>query len=290
MSALPLSLPDDLSRWLVRAADLAGRATPRRGALPTAVPPLDRLLPGGLPRGALVEVTGSRSSGRFSLALSVLAAATEAGEAAALVDLGDHFDPQAAAAAGADLPRLLWARPRTLKEAFLSAEALLSAGLPLVVLDLGLVTSEISLARRARHDFAFLRLARTAGAHGAALLVLAPFRVSGPAAEAVLAVSAPRPGWSRSVSGFSGPQGGRIGMAAPLLLGLSSRLSLEKLRGRRPGAVEAVALHTRENFSQKSFSSHMRRLQLQPPIEANLSLDRPVSRARSARRASVTDP
>jgi hypothetical protein len=239
MSALPLPLPDDLSRRLVRAADLAGRAAPRRGALPTAVLPLDRLLPGGLPRGALVEMTGARSSGRFSLALSVLAAATEAGEAVAFVDLGDHFDPQGAAAAGADLERLLWVRPRTLKEALLSAETLLAAGLPLVVLDLGLATSKISLARRARHDFAFLRLARTAGAHGAALLVLAPFHVAGPAAEAVLAASAPRPGWSRPVWD---PQGGRIGMAAPLLLGLSSRLSLEKLRGRRPGAAEGLAL------------------------------------------------
>ncbi|MGE5345531.1 MAG: hypothetical protein ACM3JH_06230 [Acidithiobacillales bacterium] len=269
MSALPLPLPDDLSRQLVRAADLAGRAGPDRGALPTAIPPLDRLLPGGLPRGALVEVTGTRSSGRFSLALSVLAAATEAGEATALVDLGDHFDPQAAAAAGADLKRLLWVRPRTLKEALLSAETLLSAGLPLVVLDLGLATPKISLARRARHDFAFLRLARTAGAHGAALLVLSPFHVAGPAAGAVLAASAPRPGWSRPVFGSSG---GRA--ALPLLLGLTSRLSLEKLRGRRPGAAEAVHLRMQGSIpsgsssraSQEISSSHMRRLLVQPPI------------------------
>ncbi len=243
MSASPLPLPEEISRQLSRASDLAGRAAPRAEALPTALPPLDRLLAGGLPRGALTEVAGGRSSGRFSLALAVLAAATEAGEAAALVDLGDHLDPQAAAAFGADLPRLLWVRPRTLKEALLSAETLLSAGLPLVVLDLGLVTSKISLARRARHDFAFLRLARTACAHGAALLVLSPFRVAGPAAEAVLAASAARPGWSRALAG------GRTGMTAPLLLGLSSRLSLEKLRGRRPGAAEAMPLQMPESIS-----------------------------------------
>lgn len=244
MSALPLPLPDDVSRQLVRAADLAGRAAPRESALPTVVSPLDRLLPGGLPRGALVEVTGARSSGRFSLALSILAAATGAGEAVAFVDLGDHFDPQAAAAAGADLARLLWVRPRTLKEALLSAETLLSAGLPLVILDLGLATSKISLARRARHDFAFLRLARTAGAHGAALLVLSPFRVAGPAAAAVLAASAPHPGWSRSVFGSSGERA-----AAPLLLGLSSRLFLEKLRGHRPGGLEAMPFRMQESLN-----------------------------------------
>jgi hypothetical protein len=244
MSALPVSLPDDLSRHLLRAADLARGGATRREALPTAVAPLDRLLSGGLPRGTLVEVTGWRSSGRFSLALSVLAAATGAGEAAALVDLGDHFDPQAAAAFGADLPRLLWVRPRTLKEALLAAETLLSAGVPLVVLDLGLATSKISLGRRARHAFAFLRLARTAGAHGAALLVLSPFRVAGPAAEAVLAAGGARPGWSRSLSGDRA--------ALPLLLGLSSRLFLEKLRGRRPGGFEARPLRIQETISSNA--------------------------------------
>lgn len=244
MSALPVSLSDDLSRHLSRAADLARHGATRREALPTAVAALDRLLTGGLPRGTLVEVTGDRSSGRFSLALSVLAAATEAGEAAALVDLGDHFDPQAAAAFGADLPRLLWVRPRTLKEALLSAETLLSAGVPVVVLDLGLTTSKISLRKRARHDFAFLRLSRTAKAHGAALLVLSPFHVTGPAAEAVVAAGGTRAGWSRSVSGSSG---GRA--ALPLLLGLSSRLFLEKLRGRRPGGFEAMPLQVQESIS-----------------------------------------
>jgi hypothetical protein len=245
MSALSSPLPDDVSRQLVRAADLARRGTMqgRREALPTAVPPLDRLLAGGLPRGTLVEVTGSRSSGRFSLALSVLAAATETGEAAAFVDLGDHFDPQAAAASGADLPRLLWVRPRTLKEALLAAETLLSAGVPVVVLDLGLATSKISLWKRARHEFAFLRLSRTAESHGAALLVLSPFHVTGPAAEAVLAAGGTRAGWSRSLSG------GRA--ALPLLLGLSSRLFLEKLRGQRPGGFEALPLQAPGVISSK---------------------------------------
>ena len=258
MSALPVPLPDlpeEISRQLSRAADLAGRGATRKDALPTAVPPLDRLLPGGLPRGALVEVTGGRSSGRFSLALSVLAAATEAGEAAALVDLGDHFDPQAAAAFGADLPRLLWVRPRTLKEALLAAETLLSAGVPVVVFDLGLATSKISLRKRARHDFAFLRLSRTAEAHGAALLVLSPFHVTGPAAEAVVAAGGTRAGWSRSLSG------GRA--ALPLLLGLSSRLFLEKLRGRRPGGFEAMPLRI-----QESISSHASRLSSRSDVPA----------------------
>ena len=44
------------------------------------------------------------------------------GEAAALIDLGDHFDPQLAEENGVDLRRLLWVRPRTVKEAVMSAE------------------------------------------------------------------------------------------------------------------------------------------------------------------------
>src|SRR5262249_57952407 len=44
-------------------------------------------------RNGFVELAARRSSGRFSIAVQALAAATSAGEAAALVGLGDHFDP-----------------------------------------------------------------------------------------------------------------------------------------------------------------------------------------------------
>jgi RecA/RadA recombinase len=38
------------------------------------------------------------------------------GEAVALIDLGDHFDPRVAEANGVDLRRLLWIRPKTIKK------------------------------------------------------------------------------------------------------------------------------------------------------------------------------
>ena len=69
--------------------------------------------------------------------LATLAAATAAGEAAALVDLGDGFDPQFATTLEMDLRRLLWLRPVSLKQALSCAEILLGGGFPLVVLDLG---------------------------------------------------------------------------------------------------------------------------------------------------------
>lgn len=68
------------------------------------------LLTGGLPRGCLTEICGSASSGRTSLLLATLTAATQRGEACALVDVSDAFDPVSAASAGVQFERLLWVR------------------------------------------------------------------------------------------------------------------------------------------------------------------------------------
>jgi len=225
VSALPLSaplplpgLPREIAARLTTAAGLSrGRFAP--GFLPTRVEGLDRLLGGGLPRGALVEMSGRASSGRFSVALSALAATTQTGEAAALVDPGDHFDPQGAAAAGAELSRVLWLRPRGLKPALAAAETVLATGFALVVLDLGLSR----IFRRRFDDAVWLRLARRARFHDAALLVLAPYRVTGAAAHVVLAADTARAGWDRASLD-------RRAQSVSLLDGLSSRLVLEKTR------------------------------------------------------------
>ena len=67
-------------------------------------------LSGGLPRGCLTEVCGLESSGRTSLLLSALAAATRREEICTLIDASDAFHPHSAAAAGVNLERLLWIR------------------------------------------------------------------------------------------------------------------------------------------------------------------------------------
>jgi hypothetical protein len=67
-------------------------------------------LTGGLPRGCLSEIYGPPSSGRTSVLLAALAAATWRGEVCALVDAGDAFDPESATAAGMDFQKLLWVR------------------------------------------------------------------------------------------------------------------------------------------------------------------------------------
>jgi recombination protein RecA len=67
-------------------------------------------LTGGLPRGCLTEICGPASSGRTSVLLATLAAATQRQEVCALVDISDAFNPHSAAAAGVNFERLLWVR------------------------------------------------------------------------------------------------------------------------------------------------------------------------------------
>jgi hypothetical protein len=75
----------------------------------SGVPAIDALT-GGLPRGCLTEICGPASSGRTTLLLAALAAATRRGEFCVVVDASDALDPQSAAAAGVELERLLWVR------------------------------------------------------------------------------------------------------------------------------------------------------------------------------------
>lgn len=256
-------LPEEV-RGQIRSARELGRElrdAAGEGAFPTAVPVLDRLLDGGLPRGQLVELVGSRTSGRFSTLLSALAAATGVGEAAALVDLGDSLDPESAAALGVDLSRLLWARPARLKEALAAAEMLLDGGFPLVALDLGMPP-----VRGGRGiEAAWLRLARAARAHDAALLVGSPYRVTGTAAGAVLQAGRGRADW----------------MGSPrLLAGFTAHVELEKCRGRLPGRSEELRLMV-EDVPRPSLPP--RRPALPAPAPARERVwERPLLRVASA--------
>ena len=205
-----------LAARLRTARELAAeRPAAEPAAWSAAVPELAALVPGGLPRGALIELAGRRSSGRLGLAVALLAAATGAGENAALVDLGDALDPQRAAAAGVALERLLWARPRDLAETLAAAEAVVGGGFPLVVVELGLPPVPGGRGSEAQ----WLRLARAARAAGGVLLVSAPTRRCGVAATAALALESPRARWHGAAPG-------------PLLLdGIAARLTLAHAHG-----------------------------------------------------------
>jgi hypothetical protein len=93
----------------------------------SGIPTLDAAI-GGLPRGAIVEICGAPSSGRTTLALSVLSSLCSQGEVCALVDGTDAFDPESGAAAGIDMRRLLWVRCGNLDRVLRSADLLLQGG------------------------------------------------------------------------------------------------------------------------------------------------------------------
>jgi hypothetical protein len=118
----------------------------------TGLPAVDTRLGGGLPRGQLSEIVGPRSSGRTSLLLQAMAAATARGELVALVDALDMLDVASAIAAGVDPHRLLWVRGhvvtspglcrdlngRAMEQAVKALGLVLQAGnFGLVVLDVG---------------------------------------------------------------------------------------------------------------------------------------------------------
>src|ERR1700675_4950009 len=89
------------------AARLEIRPAPETAS--SGIPQIDALT-GGFPRGCLTEISGPDSSGRTSLMLSALAAATRREEICTLIDVSDTFDPHSAVAAGVNLERLLWVR------------------------------------------------------------------------------------------------------------------------------------------------------------------------------------
>ncbi|HEX9986405.1 MAG TPA: hypothetical protein VGF69_24315 [Thermoanaerobaculia bacterium] len=205
---------------LLRALD----RTRREETIPTTLDAFDELLGGGLPRGRMVELTGRRAAGRFSTVMAALAAATSMGEAAVLVDLGDHLDPQLAEENGVDLRRLLWIRPKTLKQAVMSTEMIAATGFQLVVLDVGLHP----IRSRRVPDASWVRLARTAEANGTALLVSTPYPLTGTASEAVVLAERSRTKWL-----------GR-GKSPRLLAAISTELTLMKHRHRKPGSQAQV--------------------------------------------------
>lgn len=82
----------------------------------------------GFIRGTVVEVAGEPSSGKTSLALSLLAQLTSAGEICAAVDACGGFDPCSAKLAGVELENLLWIRcGGDVEKAFMASDHLVQA-------------------------------------------------------------------------------------------------------------------------------------------------------------------
>ncbi len=91
---------------------------------------------GGLPKGRIIEIYGPESSGKTTLALTVIAQAQKMGGDAAFIDAEHALDPGYAANLGVDVDSLLVSQPDNGEQALEIAEALVRSGaLDVVVID-----------------------------------------------------------------------------------------------------------------------------------------------------------
>ncbi len=256
----------DLGSQIRRGRGLAREVAEPLRFCSTGIPRLDAQLGGGFPRGRLSELCGAPSSGRTSLAMTLLAETLARGALAAWIDSADAFDPASAAAAlaarsggleegrdeerdesgagrngdgggSAALRRLLWVRARTEKEAIRCCERILATeGFELTLYHLANTpTPPHTRYRRggprapaAIPDAGWLRLARLAARHRSALVVLSNTARAGSRAELVLEMR-------RASARFSGPPA--------LLDALETTAVLLRHRTRPTGQEVSLYLH-----------------------------------------------
>jgi recombination protein RecA len=159
-------------------------------SIPTGIPDVD-----SIPRGSLTEICGPVSSGRTSVAVSLMAEMTAREEVCALIDTSGAFDPATAAQAGVRLDRLLWIRcggdaERALKVADLVIQA---GGFGLILFDLG--DTPLRHARRISLT-SWFRLRRAVENTATAIVVIAPEPLAKTCASLVLEMRRGAPDWS----------------------------------------------------------------------------------------------
>ncbi len=129
------------------ASRLEVRPTPEM--ISSGIREIDELT-GGLPRGCLSEICGPASSGRTSVLLAALAAATRRREVCALVDTTDALDAASAAATGVELERLLWIRTSDVRPRASAPEPLSKSGVRSLRSNVRRPTSEVRIEQALR--------------------------------------------------------------------------------------------------------------------------------------------
>ncbi|HMJ09164.1 MAG TPA: hypothetical protein VK468_09170 [Pyrinomonadaceae bacterium] len=164
-------------------------------------------------RGSLAEIAGEASSGKTSLALSLLAKLTGDGEICAVVDVSSSFDPCSASLAGVSLENLLWIRcSGDIEKSFMAADYLVQAkGFGAIWLNLnGISKHQLSFVPKTYWYRYRNRIKETP----TLFLVTAEKPVTGPASQQSLIFSRERTVWSGK---------GRFKLLREFHLGIHSR-------------------------------------------------------------------
>jgi len=91
---------------------------------------------GGVPRGRVIEIFGSESSGKTTLALHILAEAQKQGGVGAFVDAEHALDPDYARKIGVNIDELLISQPDSGEQALQIVETLVKSGeVDIIVVD-----------------------------------------------------------------------------------------------------------------------------------------------------------
>ena len=103
---------------------------------------------GGLPKGRIIEVYGTESSGKTTLCLHAVAEAQKAGGTAAFIDVEHALDPVYAKKLGVDVDNLLVSQPDTGEQALEIIETLVRSG----AVDIIILDSVAAMATKAEID------------------------------------------------------------------------------------------------------------------------------------------
>jgi hypothetical protein len=148
-----------------------------------------------LTRGSITEFAGTASSGKTSIALSLLAKLTAEGEICAVVDSCGGFDVCSAVLAGVELENLLWVRcGGDVEKTFMSADYLVQAkGFGCIWLNLnGLPDNKLRLVPKTYWYRYRTRIKDTP----TLLVVTAPASVTGSASQHAFQITRERAIWS----------------------------------------------------------------------------------------------
>lgn len=161
-----------------------------RDVAATGLDMLDAQLSGGIARGHLSEIVGPRSAGRTTVLCRMFRAAADRGEAIALIDSCDRFDPASASASGVDLTKLLWVRERGDASRALKAMNLVlqAGGFGLVAFDIADVPS---MALRQFPYTTWMRIARVIEGSQTAAVVIAAERIARSPGGVTIALESP---------------------------------------------------------------------------------------------------